>query len=240
MASSSSIASRASSEVQRQEAAEFIKAETLRLDRTIRQFLAYARPNPPELRENDLNEIVDYSLEIYLAREGRPPNLRIVKQLAERLPPCWLDAAQIHQVLLNLLLNAQEALEEEGIIEVSTGREDDWLVLTVADSGPGVDPAQADRIFDPFYTTKPEGAGLGLAVVHRIITEHRGRLKVEKSHLGGAAVRVLLPEHPAERPIPVEFDTSVLPLGAAMQGALRRRNAVERRNDVRSKDSDRR
>lgn len=207
------IASPQRTETERREAAEFIKSETMRLDRIIRQFLAYARPNPPDLAETDLNEVVDYSIEVFGTREGRPSDVEIEKRLDADLPQCWIDAAQIHQVLLNLLLNAEEAVGEQGTIAVSTGREGEWLTIEVADSGPGVAPAQVERIFEPFYTTKPEGAGLGLAVVRRIVTEHRGRIKVSRSRWGGASVTIRLSMRPTDKTIPLEVASFAPPVG---------------------------
>ena len=220
-------------EAERREAAEYIKSETMRLDRIIREFLAYARPNPPELAEADLNEIVDHTLEVFQTREGRvrrtAESVVVEKRLAPGLPACWVDGAQIHQVLLNLLLNAEQAVGESGTILVTTGREGDWLTLEVSDSGPGIAPDQVERVFDPFYTTKPEGSGLGLAVVRRITTEHRGRIRVTASPWGGAAVAVCLPIHPADCPIPVEPDLSPLPIGSgkARAGLRRRRSGKD-------------
>jgi len=209
----------------RREAAEFIKTETMRLDRIIRQFLAYARPNPPDLAQTDLNEVVDYTIDMFTTREEHPAGIHVKKQIAHDLPRCWIDSAQIHQVLLNLLLNAESAGGEEGTIVISTRRDGDWVTLEVGDSGPGIEPASVERVFDPFFTTRPEGSGLGLAVVRRIVTEHRGRIKVDRSPLGGSAFAIRLPMHTADRPIPVEIDPSVPPTGAGGKIALRRRNA---------------
>lgn len=213
-------------EAERREAAEFIKTETMRMDRIIREFLAYARPNPPELAETDLNEIVDHSVEVFLTREGRPQAVTVEQHPAEALPKGWVDGAQIHQVLLNLMLNAEQAVGEEGTIIVSTGRDGEWLTLQVADTGPGIPPEQVERVFDPFYTTKAGGSGLGLAIVRRITTEHNGRIRVYRSPWGGAAVTICLPVHPAERPIPVEPDSSPLPVGSGTpRVGLRRRSS---------------
>jgi len=218
------IAAPGRTDAERREAAEFIKIETMRLDRIIKEFLAYARPNPPKLAETDLNDLVDYSIDVFRTRGDGAEKIRIEKHLAPDAPKCWIDAAQIHQVLLNLLLNAEQAIGEEGAIAVATRREGEWAIVEVGDSGPGIAPNQVGRIFDPFYTTKPEGSGLGLAVVRRIVTEHQGRIKVGRSSLGGALISIKLPIHPAERPIPVETDPGASAIaGVGSLEALRRR-----------------
>jgi signal transduction histidine kinase len=218
------IATAESSEQEKREAAEFIKSETMRLDRTIRAFLAYARPNPPELLETDINELVDDSIQFFQARKDRTPDVRIEKQLAENLPRCWADAGQMQNVFGNLLLNAEQVVGKGGVIRIITERQGEWVRVEVADSGRGIEPAEVERIFDPFYTTRPEASGLGLAVVRRTVTEHRGRIRVQRSSLGGASLAVYLPVHPAERPIPVERDTGpALPGTGSSTGSLRPR-----------------
>lgn len=227
------------SEGDRLEAAEFVKTETMRLDLIIKQFLAYARPNPPEFAETDLNEVADHTVEIFMARDGRPEGIKIEKRFADSVLRCWLDAAQIHQVLLNLLLNAEQSLGREGLIVISTEAVgDNWVCLHVDDNGDGIDSSQVERIFDPFFTTKSDGSGLGLAVVRRIVTEHYGRIGVDRSELGGASLTVRLPRHPSARPIPVRIDRSVAPIGTGMSMALRSGISEKGKNDAQTEDTD--
>lgn len=105
--------------------------------------------------------------------------------------------ALVEQILMNLVLNAADALEGQGVIEVRVYAQSGDAVLEVHDDGPGIPEAARDRIFDAFYTTKRSGAGLGLASVRLCTEMHRGRVEVERSPLGGACVRVRLPRRPA-------------------------------------------
>ncbi len=116
-------------------------------------------------------------------------------QLARRLPPAPLDPAQIKQVLVNLVKNAVQAMTRGGTLTVQTDPGVDGVVMTVADTGGGIPQEQINRIFEPFYTTKKKGSGLGLMIVQRIVREHKGRIELE-SHVGqGTVFRVWLPLH---------------------------------------------
>jgi signal transduction histidine kinase len=103
------------------------------------------------------------------------------------------DQEQITQVLLNLLLNAMQILPEGGRIEVAVRQEGETTVLEVADNGPGISAAQREQVFDPFFTQRPGGVGLGLAVVRQIVAGHGGEIKMLESISGGALFRIRLP-----------------------------------------------
>ena len=112
--------------------------------------------------------------------------------------------SQIGQVILNLLINAAQAIEARGqsragLIQITTRRDGEHVVLSVADNGPGIDPDHLPHLFDPFFTTKPvgEGTGLGLSISHGIVTGHGGRIEVEPRPGGGTVFRVLLPLKPS-------------------------------------------
>jgi signal transduction histidine kinase len=123
----------------------------------------------------------------------------IKEKLAPQLPSAPLDPAQIKQVLVNLIKNAIQAMTRGGTLTVQTDPGADGVVLTVADTGGGIPEEQLNRIFEPFYTTKKKGSGLGLMIVQRIVREHNGRIELE-SHVGqGTVFRIWLPLH--ERPV---------------------------------------
>jgi two-component system sensor histidine kinase HydH len=103
------------------------------------------------------------------------------------------DPEQMTQVLLNLLLNALQILPEGGHIEATVKHGTDAVLLEIADDGPGIAPELYDRVFDPFYTQRSGGIGLGLTVVRQIVAAHRGEIVAGKSHLGGALFRLRLP-----------------------------------------------
>ena len=120
------------------------------------------------------------------------------------VPRVVLDEAQVKQVLVNVILNGIQACAPHGTVEVTTQAEESggqgWCVVTVADTGPGVAPELVERIFDPFYTTKESGSGLGLFIARRIVSEHGGHVRVAPRAGGGTACTISLPCLPGERP----------------------------------------
>ncbi|HSU76254.1 MAG TPA: ATP-binding protein [Burkholderiales bacterium] len=157
-------------------------------------FRDYARLPAPELAHLDLNALVSEVLALYETSQ-----VPITKRLAANLPPVWADAAQIRQVIHNLVQNAQDALESvraagrSPSIEVRTGLDGDRVRLAVSDNGGGFPEELMARIFEPYVTTKPRGTGLGLAIVKKIIDEHHGSVAIENREPRGASVTVLLP-----------------------------------------------
>jgi two-component system, NtrC family, sensor kinase len=122
--------------------------------------------------------------------------IALVVEVDPELPVIPAVAGQLEQVLINLITNAVHAVENGGRVIVRAQVESPSAVLVeVADSGPGVSPEDRDRIFEPFFTTKPDGkgTGLGLPIVRNIVEQHRGHISVDRSDLGGAAFRVILP-----------------------------------------------
>ncbi|MDR6984110.1 two-component system NtrC family sensor kinase [Rheinheimera pacifica] len=121
----------------------------------------------------------------------------VVKDFA-KLPSVHCIPSQLNQVLLNLLINAAHAMEQHGIIRISTGCDDNWVWFSVSDTGKGMDPAQLGRIFEPFYTTKPkgQGTGLGLPLSRSIVEKHQGVLDVSSTPGVGSCFTVKLPRQP--------------------------------------------
>ena len=157
-------------------------------------FRDYARLPAPELARLDLNALVSEVLALYETSQ-----VPITKRLAPELPAVWADAAQIRQVIHNLVQNAQDALENvraagrSPSIEVRTELDGDRVRLAVSDNGGGFPEELIARIFEPYVTTKPRGTGLGLAIVKKIIDEHHGSVAIENREPRGASVTVLLP-----------------------------------------------
>jgi len=119
-------------------------------------------------------------------------------KLLEALPKIVAHKGQLHQVLINLIRNAIEAMQVDKnghrVLQVSSGRhDDDKIILSIEDSGPGIDPKHAENIFDAFITTKSHGMGLGLALCRMIIERHSGELSVSPAHPRGSIFRVVLP-----------------------------------------------
>ena len=176
------------------------KGEVNRLDYIVTQFLQALRPSPPQLKAASLNEVVSRTLELMRPElDNRGLNLKV--KLAPRLPLASLDPTQIQQVLVNLIKNALQATTQGGTLALQTGEGPDGVWVSVTDTGGGIPQEQINRIFEPFYTTKKKGTGLGLMIVQRIVRAHGGHIDLE-SHVGrGTTFRVWLPLH--ERKLPL-------------------------------------
>ena len=159
----------------------------------------FSKPGQPRLAMVDVNLPVENALALCAAALRRD-RVELQKELACDLPRCRVDAGLIEQVVLNLLTNAAEALRqaENKKISVRTALEKKAVVIRVADSGPGIQEGLREKIFDPFYTTKSDGTGIGLSLCQRIITDHQGTLTVEESAWGGAEFVIALAAEPEQ------------------------------------------
>jgi PAS domain S-box-containing protein len=170
------------------------KGEIHRLDYIVTQFLQAIRPVPPQLKPGSLNLVVEKALEL-LRPELDNRGLNVKTKLAAQLPMSPVDATQIQQVLVNLIKNAMQAMTKGGTLTLQTGEGPDGVWVSVMDTGGGIPQEQINRIFEPFYTTKKKGTGLGLMIVQRIVRAHGGRIELD-SHLGrGTTFRIWLPLH---------------------------------------------
>jgi signal transduction histidine kinase len=178
------------------EVAGFIRSEVDRSNALVSHFLDFARPSPLQREMNDLSEVVEHALMQLRETLGEASNgLRVEKVLSD-LPRFSFDSTLIESAVYNLLLNGHEAMPSGGSLRVSTGRDGSTAWIDVADSGMGIASDQLESIFNPFFTTKPRGVGLGLAMVSRYIDNHGGKITVA-SHPGeGAAFRIHLPLEP--------------------------------------------
>ncbi len=175
----------------RREFAALAQREIDRLDKLVNEFLRFARPAQLAQTPSDLNEIVR-SVAALLEQPAAAQNIIIRQEPATDLPLATVDAEQVRQVLLNLGLNALQAMPHGGVVTFRTVRQADFLALEVADEGGGVAPAIAARIFDPFFTTKEKGVGLGLSVAYKIAAQHGGTLTFANGP-HGAVFRFRLP-----------------------------------------------
>jgi len=170
------------------------RGEIHRLDYIITQFLEAMRPTPPRTRPASLNDVTQKTLAL-LQPELENRGIVVKTRLARQLPLAPLDATQIQQALVNLIKNAMQAMTKGGALTLQTGESADDVWVSVADTGGGIPEEQLNRIFEPFYTTKKKGSGLGLMIVQRIVRAHRGRIDLE-SHVGrGTTFRLWLPLH---------------------------------------------
>ena len=171
-----------------------VRLEITRISRTLTDLLETARPRRPEVRRSNLNTTVEHA--VMLARQqvlSRPIKIEIQKM--PDLPEVEHDSDQVHQVLLNLLLNAVQAMEGAGIVGVEIGAREGYASVVVSDTGRGISPQNLANIFRPFYTTKGDGTGLGLSLAHRIVEDHHGRIEVSSVVGKGSTFTVLLPFH---------------------------------------------
>jgi PAS domain S-box-containing protein len=170
------------------------RGEINRLDYIITQFLQAIRPTVPQIKPASLNDVVQKTLELLKPEiDNRDLNLRV--HLARQLPVTPLDPVQIQQVLVNLIKNALQAMTKGGTLTLRTGEGADGVWVSVADTGGGIPQEQLNRIFEPFYTTKKKGTGLGLMIVQRIVRAHGGRIELESQVGRGTTFRIWLPLH---------------------------------------------
>jgi two-component system, sporulation sensor kinase E len=170
------------------------KGEITRLDYIVTQFLQAIRPATPQLKPASLNDIVQKTIALLLPElENR--NLRVKTKLGRQLPVTPLDAAQIQQVLVNLAKNAMQAMTRGGTLTMQTGEAAEEIWVSVSDTGSGIPEEQINRIFEPFYTTKKKGSGLGLMIVQRIVRAHGGRIELESRAGHGTTFRIWFPLH---------------------------------------------
>lgn len=173
---------------------DIIKEESTRLNGIVNDVLRFARPPEPRIESTRLNELIEATLSL-IQKEAAHSGISIRKELSPENPLLRIDPDQIRQVLLNVLLNATQAMAEGGTLEIKS----ELLMappraeVRVSDSGPGVEESHLEQIFDPFFSTKPDGTGLGLSVSYQLIENHRGHLKASRSHLGGLAITIELP-----------------------------------------------
>ena len=173
---------------------EVIIRETKRAREIVRGLLEYARETPSVKTSLNVNEVVRQTMQLLGKREAFQ-NVNLVEALAEDLPTVNGDRNQLQQVLVNLSLNACEAMHSGGTLMIGTSRADNKVVIEVTDTGCGIRPQDLERIFEPFFTTKPvgKGTGLGLSVSSGIIQQHGGTLEVESVPGKGTTFTIHLP-----------------------------------------------
>ena len=176
-----------------------VRQEIARINHIVTDLLQTARPHPPKVRKSDLNTTVEHA--VMLGRQqAMAKGIEIALHKDPSLPEVEHDSDQIHQVLLNLLLNAQQAIDSKGKIEVTVERKGPNAVIDVKDNGRGIAPEHLPNIFRPFYTTKGDGTGLGLSLARRIVEDHHGRIDVTSTLGQGTTFSVVLP---LQRALPI-------------------------------------
>ncbi|MBN9660511.1 MAG: sensor histidine kinase [Acidobacteria bacterium] len=187
-----SILKKNASEERRHEFLDIIEKESERLNRLLTSFIDFARPRAPQYQSVDIGALVRSVIDLASHAIGRKP-VRIHTEFCAELPPVTCDPEQMKQVMLNLTINAIQAMPTGGDIVVSTHKDSTRITIEVKDNGAGIRTEHLDSIFDPFFTTKDTGSGLGLSVAHQIVTQHGGVLTAKNNPHNGATFSVSLP-----------------------------------------------
>jgi two-component system, NtrC family, sensor kinase len=174
----------------------------------INDLLSFARPSKPNVAPENINDVVENIARI-LETQAKEKNVVILRELGDNLPKIWIDREQMKQVFMNLILNAIQAMREGGSISIwsrlisRNGAEPagDFVQVEIRDTGIGIPEENLQHIFDPFFTSKDEGSGLGLAVSHQIVLEHGGYVTVESQVGKGTAFFVHVPVGKPVRPV---------------------------------------
>jgi signal transduction histidine kinase len=180
-----------------------VRQEIARINHIVTDLLQTARPHPPRVRKGDLNTTVEHA--VMLGRQqAQAKSIAIELQKDPALTEIEHDSDQIHQVMLNLMLNAMQAIDKNGKIVVTLRTEGQTAVIEVTDNGRGIPASELPNIFRPFYTTKGEGTGLGLSLARRIVEDHQGAIDVSSEIGKGTTFAVILPlQRAALHPLPL-------------------------------------
>jgi signal transduction histidine kinase len=179
---------------------QIIVHEVDRLEKILGDILSFSKPSAPQLRDADLNQLIGETYAM-MAPELEQHRIRVARELDPRLPPVRIDRDQIERVLINLIKNAVEAMPEGGAITASTRLEGRQVRIETADTGPGIAEENLYKIFEPFYTSKATGSGLGLTLAAQIVSSHGGTMEVFRREPSGISIVIVLPlRGPAEPP----------------------------------------
>ena len=175
-----------------QESVEVARAEINRLDSIITQFLRAIRPTRPQLRPENINTIVEEAVRFF-ALEIKDRDIVVEQELRSDLPLLELDRDQMKQAFYNVIKNSFEAMKSRGILRIRTDLDESHVIVRFTDTGGGISAENLSRVFEPYFTTKTSGTGLGLLIVRRIVREHGGELSIESSEGKGLTLTIRLP-----------------------------------------------
>jgi two-component system, sporulation sensor kinase E len=175
-----------------QESIEVARAEISRLDSIVSQFLRAIRPSRPQLSPEDINAVVDESVRFF-GPEIKDRDMVVEQELRSDLPLVQIDRGQMKQAFYNVIKNSLEAMKRRGILRIRTDMDASHVLVSFTDTGGGISAENLSRVFEPYFTTKPSGTGLGLLIVRRIVREHGGELAIESSDGKGLTLTIRLP-----------------------------------------------
>ena len=175
-----------------QQSIDVARSEVNRLDSIVTQFLRAIRPSRPQLRPENINAIVEEAVRFFMP-EIQDRDIVVEQELRSDLPLLQLDRDQMKQAFYNVIKNSLEAMKRRGTLRIRTDRDDTHVLITFVDSGGGMSAENLSRVFEPYFTTKPSGTGLGLLIVRRIVREHGGELSIESGQDKGLTLMIRLP-----------------------------------------------
>jgi PAS domain S-box-containing protein len=174
-----------------------LNEEVDRLNKIVVDFLFAVRPMTMELRHGDINGLIMELVE-FVCHELEQSRIQCVLDLAQNLPPVYMDERYMKRALLNLINNARAAMEDGGTLTVATALVDNEIQIKISDTGIGISPDNLLKIFEPYYTTKETGTGLGLTIVYKVIREHQGEVNVQSREGEGSSFVITLPAYQNE------------------------------------------
>src|SRR6058998_1846418 len=175
-----------------QQSIDVARSEVDRLDSIVTQFLRAIRPSRPQLRPGNLNTIIEEAVRFF-APEIQDRDIVVEQELRSDLPLLQLDRDQMKQAFYNVIKNSVEAMKRHGTLRIRTDVDDTHVVIRFADTGGGMSAENLSRVFEPYFTAKPSGTGLGLLIVRRIVREHGGELSIESGQGKGLTLTIRLP-----------------------------------------------
>jgi two-component system, sporulation sensor kinase E len=175
-----------------QESIDIARSEINRLDSIVTQFLRAIRPSKPQLHPENVNTIIEETLRFF-APEIKDRDIVVEEELRPDLPLIELDRDQMKQALYNVIKNSFEAIKRRGILHIRTDMDATHVLVSFIDTGGGISAENLSRVFEPYFTTKPAGSGLGLLIVRRIVREHGGEMAIESSEGKGLTLTIRLP-----------------------------------------------
>ena len=172
---------------------EAIRTEARRLNRILSDFLRFARPQTAQRALGDIGEVVEHVSALVRDDYSRAPRVDVRVAIDPAVPRFAFDRDQLTQVLWNVALNGVEAMDGRGRLSLEVARQNGDVALAVSDTGPGIAPERLPRLFEPFYSGKPNGTGLGLAIAERMVSAHGGRIEIDSKPGRGTRVTMLFP-----------------------------------------------
>jgi signal transduction histidine kinase len=172
---------------------EAMRTEARRLNRILSDFLRFARPQPARMTPGDIRPVLEHVRGLIHDDRRRAGRVDVKVSVDPALPRFPFDRDQVIQVVWNVALNGVEAMNGRGRLAMEATRQNGSVALVVTDSGPGIAPERRARVFEPFYSGKPNGTGLGLTIAERIVAAHGGRIEIDSEPGRGTRVTLLFP-----------------------------------------------